>query len=310
MKIGVYTDGLRNLSLEDALTQLTAIGVHSIELGTGNWSPAPHIDVGRLIRDAQARQRFTDLLDRFNVSVSALNASGNVLDPRSGKEQLLILKQTIQLAGLLGVDTVVAMSGLPAAPGDNTPNWIVTAWPEENHKILERQWDSAVKLWQEISRHGEQNDVRSLALELHPYQLVYNVRTFEKLRAAVGETIRVNLDPSHLMWMGMDPIAVIQRLSETPGTIGHAHMKDTKILNESRINSPLETLPFSRTTDRAWNYVTLGHGHPDPEDFWPKLISALRAGGYDGELSIEHEDEDLPGMDGVKESVDLLRRLV
>ena len=61
-------------------------------------------------------------------------------------------------------------------------------------------------------------------------------------------------------------------------------------------------------TGRAWNYVTLGHGND--EAWWRRFCAALAAIGYDDVLSIEHEDMALPPVEGVAQSVALLRRVM
>ena len=43
MKIGLFTDGLTHLSFEDALRKASQLGVQAIEIGTGNFSPAPRL---------------------------------------------------------------------------------------------------------------------------------------------------------------------------------------------------------------------------------------------------------------------------
>src|SRR5260370_36186257 len=54
-------------------------------------------------------------------------------------------------------------------------------------------------------------------------------------------------------------------------------------------------------TYRAWNYVTLGHGHD--EAWWRQFCRALAAVGHDDVLSIEREDVALPPIEGVAQSV-------
>jgi sugar phosphate isomerase/epimerase len=217
------------------------------------------------------------------------------------------LRDTIRLASLLGVDTVVCMSGLPAAPGDHTPNWITTCWPPETTEILQAQWDIAIPYWRDLGAFARQQNVQ-LALEMHANQLVYNAPTLVRLREAAGPVVGANLDPSHLMWMGADPIRTARALE---GAIYHVHAKDTRLESgRQALTSRLETLPWERVDDRAWNYVTLGDGHPGGIEFWSQFISALRASGYTGTLSIEHEDLALPPIDGVRRSVDLLRAAV
>ncbi|WP_218621632.1 sugar phosphate isomerase/epimerase family protein [Microbacterium oleivorans] len=286
------------------------LGVTDIELGTGNWSPAPHVNLDRLLADEGARTELLDLVVRHGVTLTALNASGNILHPVTGVEHRRVLDDTIRLAGLLGVPTVVAMSGLPAAPGDRYPNWVTTAWPPENHEILAHQWDIAIPAWTEVAALAADSGVHTVALELHPHQLVYNPRSFRRLRDAVGERISINLDPSHLMWLGADPIAVIASLTDVPGAIGHVHAKDTQILRDAQINTTLETTPFEQVADRSWNYITLGSGHPEGARYWARFVAALHSAGYDGMLSIEHEDEARPRLDGVAESVRILSEAI
>lgn len=76
---------------------------------------------------------------------------------------------------------------------------------------------------------------------------------------------------------------------------------------EAKINSCYETHPFEQVEDRAWNYVTLGRGHTGGSEFWAAVIAALSNAGYDGALSIEHEDASQQRVDGVAESVAALR---
>lgn len=310
MRIGLFTDSLRDRPLEDALRDAADVGITDIELGTGNWSPAPHVDLAALLVDEDARTQLRAQLDRHGLDLVALNASGNILHPVTGPGQREVLEATIRLAGLLEVPTVVAMSGLPAAHGDSYPNWITTAWPLENHDILAYQWELATRVWTEIVALADASGVQTIALELHPHQLVYNPRSYLRLREAVGDRVSINLDPSHLMWLGAEPIDVIHSLGGLSGAIGHVHAKDTLILPQARINTTLETLPFEQVADRAWNYITLGEGHPDGIDYWTRFVAALANAGYDGVLSIEHEDEARPRLDGVIDSIRILQAAI
>ena len=91
--------------------------------------------------------------------------------------------------------------------------------------------------------HAGNCGVDKLCLELHGHQNVYNVATLHRLRDAVGEVVGANLDPSHLMWMGADPIAAAHALGDA---IYYVHAKDTRI--DSRIagvNGIIDTTPGS-----------------------------------------------------------------
>lgn len=59
---------------------------------------------------------------------------------------------------------------------------------------------------------------------------------------------------------------------------------------------------------RSWSYITLGIGHG--EGWWRRICYRLRMGGYDGWLSIEHEEVRLGSYEGLAKSVRLLRDLL
>ena len=54
----------------------------------------------------------------------------------------------------------------------------------------------------------------------------------------------------------------------------------------------------------------LGEGHPDGIDYWTRFVAALANAGYDGVLSIEHEDEARPRLDGVIDSIRILQAAI
>jgi sugar phosphate isomerase/epimerase len=306
MKIGMVTDGLGDLTFDDMLAAAATLGVDCIEFATGNWSTAPHIDIDRLLADAAARETFLGKIRDHGLAISALNCNGNSLHPGpSGGQHDAVVRKTIALAPLIGVDRVVMMSGCPGAPGDKHPNWITVAWPPETTEILDWQWNEVViPYWRDLVAYAGREGVDHLCLEMHGQQNVYNVETLLRLRAAVGETVGANFDPSHLMWMGADPIAAIAALGPA---IYHVHAKDTRIEPPAAVNSLIEVKSSGKAAERSWNYVTLGYGHGD--QFWRDFCLTLRRAGYDGVLSIEHEDMSLSPLEGLRKSVDLLRRV-
>ncbi len=308
MKIGLVTDSLAHLPLSDLLATARAEGVSMLEFGCGNWSSAPHLDVDGLLASEAARSAFLRDLAAHGLSLSALNCSGNPLHPgASGAQHRAVTNKTIRLAGLLGVGRVVMMSGLPGGgPRDETANWITTAWPPETARALTYQWDDVIlPYWSGLVGEAKANGVDKLCLELHGHQAVYNVATLLRLRAAVGPVVGANFDPSHLFWMGADPLAAVRALGPA---IYHVHAKDTRMdAANAAVNSAIDTTPMADLAHRSWGYVTLGFGHGD--SWWREFCIALRLAGYDDVLSIEHEDLLLPPEDGVRRSVALLRNV-
>jgi sugar phosphate isomerase/epimerase len=307
MKIGLFTDGLVNLGFTEVLAKAASLGVHAIEIGTGNFSPAPHCDLDRLLSSSSARSEFLREIHSRNLELAALNCSGNPLHPNEGlaRSAADITRKTIQLAGMLGVPRIVCMSGCPGTPqGGGYPNWVVRRWPDEFRELLEWQWrEHVIPFWAEMAEVANAAGVRHLCFELHPGMCVYNVSSFQRLRSAIGEVIAVNLDPSHFFFQGMDPLAVIGALG---ATIGFVHAKDARVEPYNlAVQGSLDVQPVRVVRDLVWVYRTLGYGHGAP--FWGEFASALRSQGYDGVLSIEHEDPLMDAEEAIERAVALLK---
>lgn len=307
MKLGFVSDSLGSLSFDTLLDSAARLGVSGVEVNTGGWSTAPHFDLQAMKRSADARRNFTRAFEDRGLEIIALNANGNPLHPTQ-PEQGECLRDTIRLAGELGIKTVCTMSGLPAGRADDLmPNWVVSSWPPETQDILRYQWEEKLlPFWTEIAALAKECGVDRIALELHGNQCVYNVPSLLKLRSAVGPAIGANLDPSHLFWMGADPLVAAEALGDA---IFHVHAKDT-MLNApvQATTSLLENGSLMNIPARSWSYVTLGFGHG--ETWWRQFCYRLRMAGYDGWLSIEHEDVLLNSLEGLEKSVTLLKTVM
>jgi len=308
MRIGLTTDSLSQLSLDELLKTAANLGIQTLEFSCGGWSSAPHLNLNALLENEMERANFLTKIRAHGLEISALNCSGNQLAPgERGKSNDQVVRGTLKLAGLLGIQRIVMMSGLPGGPGDQNANWITTAWPPEVHEILRYQWeDVALPYWRDLAKLARANGVEKICIEQHAHQLVYNTETVLKLRDAIGELVGVNFDPSHALWMGGDPLRAIRQLR---GAIYHVHAKDTRIdPQNSAINTLLDTKLNDRVAERAWNYVTLGYGHS--EIWWRDFVIQLKQNGYDDVLSIEHEDYSLPPLVGVQRSIELLKNVI
>ncbi len=308
MRIGMITDSLADMSVDEVVRTSAELGIERLEFAGGNWSRAPHLKLDRMLESETERREFLARLKDHGIALSALNCSGNPVHPgEHGKRHREVTEKTIKLASLLGVERVVMMSGCPGGPGDANANWVTTCWPAEMQTILRYQWEEVlIPYWRGLVTYANGLGIRKLCLELHGHQNVYSVETFERLRDAVGDTVGVNFDPSHLMWMGADPLQAIPALD---GAIYHVHAKDTRIEPAiAALNGRIEFKTNDRASERAWNYVTLGLGHDDA--WWRKFCQALRAVGYDDVLSIEHEDMTMTPLEGVRRSVELLKRVM
>ena len=152
---------------------------------------------------------------------------------------------------------------------------------------------------------AEDCGIEQIALENHGMQLVYNPETLLRLRDAVGPMVGMNLDPSHMFWMGGDPIEAARVLGEH-NAIYHIHGKDSR--PERRYwqpNGMLDTKPIDAFASRAWNYVAVGAGHG--AQWWKEFFSVARMSGYNGVVSLEMEDLTLSMLDGHLASLRVLR---
>jgi sugar phosphate isomerase/epimerase len=306
--IGLVTDSLAGLALDTLIDTAGVLGIAALEFGCGNWSTAPHLNLETLLQDGDRRRTLLARLADRGLTISALNCSGNPLHPGAlGEQHRQVTSMTIRLAALLGVDRVVMMSGCPGGPGDANANWVTTSWPPEASRVLAWQWEEVViPYWSGLVAEASDAGVTRLCLELHGQQNVYNVSSFHRLRDAVGPVVGVNFDPSHLFWMGADPIAAIEQLG---AAIYHVHAKDTRINPQTTArNGLIDVTPNDDVANRSWSYVTLGQGHDLA--WWRGFCMALRRAGYDDVLSIEHEDLMLSPEEGVQRSVDLLHAVL
>jgi sugar phosphate isomerase/epimerase len=114
MKLGFVSDSLSGQSLTDMLDNAQRMGVDGIEVNTGGWSTAPHCDLNAMLGDASARRAFAREFETRGLEIASLNANGNPLHP-TDRAQSECLKDTIRLAGEMGIKTVCTMSGLPSA---------------------------------------------------------------------------------------------------------------------------------------------------------------------------------------------------
>ena len=81
MRIGLFTDSLQDLPFTEALDWIAMQGIEAVEIGTGNFSNAPHCDVDKLLQDPKARAEFKAAVESRGLTLSALNCNGNLLDP-------------------------------------------------------------------------------------------------------------------------------------------------------------------------------------------------------------------------------------
>lgn len=310
MKLGVLTVPLYGMSLEDALSYLHGLGVQAVEIGVGGCPGNTHLNPVDYLGKPEKIEELKALFAKYDMEVAALSCHENGVHPNKehAAKATEDFENAVLMAEQLGVKTIVTFSGCPGdCPDSKYPNWVTCPWPEDFLEILDYQWNEClIPWWKKEVAFAREHGVHQIALEMHPGFCVYNPETLLKLREAVGPEIGANFDPSHLYWQGIDPVAGIRMLE---GAIYHFHAKDTRIdaYNTARIGV-LDTKHYGDIAGRAWSFRTVGYGHGEME--WKEMITALKTVGYDGVISIEHEDAMMSVKEGLEKAVALLKNVI
>jgi sugar phosphate isomerase/epimerase len=317
MKLGAYTACLHDRSIDETLKTLGEFGLTSAEINSGGFIPAPHLPIDDILASAGAREEYLGKFAQAGIALTGLNVNGNPLnpDPKVGPKHAADLHRTIDVAAALGIKRVVTMSGLPAGePGGTVANWVVNPWDSQYLDILDYQWNEvAIPFWRDIQARAAAADVK-VAIEMHPHNLVFNPPTLRRLVEQTNAThVGAEMDPSHLFWQGIDPVAAVEYLGDL---VFHAAAKDTRInAGNVKLSGVLDDR-FTRTMVDAlnlggdntlntwprqpsWQFVAVGRGH-GVDDFWVPFLRALHDVDPDMAVNIEHEDTELDQVEGLR----------
>jgi sugar phosphate isomerase/epimerase len=323
MKLGAYTACLHDLPLPEALKTLADMGLTSAEINSGGFLPSPHLPIAELLKSADARSEYLGVYADNGIELTALNCNGNPLDPDpEGRKQADDLFTSIELAAKLGVKRVVTMSGTPGSePSSTRPVWNVLPWHSAFLETQDYQWnDVAVPFWNKVQAAAADADVK-VCIEMHPGNVVFNPRTLERLVTETNAThVGAEMDPSHLFWQGIDPTEATKSLGSL---VYNAAAKDTRINPLSRVNGNLDDaftwLPLGEpgslglggryTLPRwpenpSWDFVAVGRGHD--VDWWTGFLAALHDIDPDMAVNIEHEDQELDQLGGLRSAAETL----
>ena len=311
MKLCVLTVPLYGMSLDAACKYLADSGVQALEIGCGGSPGRGHCDPDVLLHDDAKLKEFADTIKRHGLELAALSCHGNGVHPNpeiAARDHQDFVNACL-LAEKLGVKTIVTFSGCPGgSPEDKTPNWVTCPWPTDFADALKYQWEVLIDYWKKASAFAMEHGVERIALEMHPGFCVYNPETMLRLREAVGPIMGANFDPSHLFWQGCDPVESIRKLGEA-GAIYHFHAKDTKIdAANTAVNGVLDNKHYGDALHRSWIFRSVGYGHD--YQIWKDIISMLLKVGYDGPVSIEHEDALMSVNEGLQKAISLLKEVM
>jgi sugar phosphate isomerase/epimerase len=289
MKLGMLTACLPDLSLEQIAAWAGDAGYEALEVAAwprtgGRDFEAAHLPIGEF--NGQVADETKALFERHRLELSALAYYENNLhpDPRRRAEIHAHLKAVIDAAAALDVPYVGTFIGR---------DW--------NRSVADNLAEGE-KVFPEIVEYAGERGV-SVIIENcvmegwhpdgYPGNLAYSPELWEWM-FSLG--LYLNWDPSHLTWIGIDPVKTIAPYADR---IVHAQAKDMELQSGAIDRYGF----FGKAVRRPdpwdvgwWRYRVPGRGQVD----WNAVVDALYENGFTGTLSVEHED---PVWSGTEEKV-------
>jgi sugar phosphate isomerase/epimerase len=286
MKLGMLTACLPAWSLDEIADFAQSEGFERLEVAVwpsvgGREFEASHLPVSTLTAEDVARTRAT--LDRTGLEISALAYYENNLhqDPARRAEVHAHLKHAIDAAQLLGVPYVGTFIG------------------RDNSKSVVENMREGERVLPELVAYAAERDVKLIIENCvmegwhpdgYPGNLAYSPELWTWL---TGLGFYLNWDPSHLTWIGIDPVETILPFAPF---IAHAQAKDVELFPAKR-----NEFGFFGKIDKGgnpwemgwWRFRVPGRGQVD----WSRVVDRLYEAGFTGTLSVEHEDPLWGGTD-------------
>jgi sugar phosphate isomerase/epimerase len=285
MKLGLLTAPFPETPLNEVADWTASNGFTTIEIACWpasggekrRYAGTSHIDVDG-ISDVRASE-IADEMSGKGLEISGLGYYPNPLHPDDDHAAMVIdhLKKVIVAAGKMGVEVVNTFIGA------------------DRSLTQDENWEKATRVWPEILSCAQDNGVK-IAIENCPmifsknewpsgHNLAYNPKIWRRMLEEFGETIGLNFDPSHLIWLMIDIESAIMEFGER---FYHFQAKDVMIDYEGLYDNG------TLSSGMGWQIPRLpGLGHVD----WAVVFSSLYRVGYDGPIIIEHEDRDFEETD-------------
>ena len=290
MKLGFLTGCLGGMPLEKIADFAARQGYQALEVAawpvvnTRDYSGSD-IDVANM--DAKRVQEMKRIFSDRGLEISSLAYYENMLhhDLQVRQSYLDHLSRVIDAAAMLGVELVGTFVG------------------RDKTKTIADNMEEFERVFQGILHHAEAKDIK-IMIENCPMpgwqvegwagNVAYSPEFWQEMfRRVPSQSFGLNFDPSHLHWLGIDYIRAAREFSSR---IFHAHAKDTVIFKDKLYEYGIYGKQIKRNgvwDTGWWSYRMPGRGEID----WGKFIATLKESGYQGVLSIEHEDPDYEGSE-------------
>jgi len=102
--IGVFDPVYPNLSIEEMLDKVTALGLEAMEIGTGGYPGANHCPIDEIYNDSAKAKAWVKKFDDRGIRVATLSCHGNPVhpDPKHAARDAETFRRTVQLAEKIG----------------------------------------------------------------------------------------------------------------------------------------------------------------------------------------------------------------
>jgi sugar phosphate isomerase/epimerase len=305
VKLGFLTSCMPERSLEDIAAWAAANRYEALELAA--WPQlgdrpftASHVRADAF--DESEAERVRKALDDNGLVLSALAYYDNNLAPDAAE------REAYHAHLRACVDAAAALGGVPVGTFIGRDPGRTVA---ENLREAERVFPPLVEY---AGERGVRLMIENCVMEGwhpdgYPGNLAYSPELWEWM-FELG--LYLNFDPSHLLWLGIDPVEALRPYVDR---VAHAHAKDAETFSIQRNRYGFFGRLATREADPWdmgwWRYRIPGLGHVDFSGY----IDTLYEGGFDGVLSVEHEDPVLAGTpelveQGLQVARDNLRPLV
>jgi sugar phosphate isomerase/epimerase len=296
MRLGLLTAPFPETPLDEVVAWTAGNGFESIEIAcwprstgpTRRYAGTSHIDVANLSRDAG--QELAAQIRETGLHISGLGFYPNPLHPDPDHRETVIghLRHVISAAESMDVPLVNTFMGGDAA-----------LTQDEN-------WERALQIWPDIVAFAQDHG-RKITIENCPmifsrdewpagHNIAWSPYVWRRILERWGETIGLNYDPSHLVWLMIDQSRFIKEFGPH---ILHVQAKDLTIDRDGLYERG------TLSSGIGWQVPRLpGLGDVD----WARFHADLYRAGYDGDIIIEHEDRGFEKTDELVKRGFLLAR--
>lgn len=307
MYLGFLTGCLGGIPLKEKAKWASEQGVKALELScwprtnSRDYSGS-EIDVANFTEE-EAKE-IKEYFKEYGLSISSLAYYDNNLDRDLEKRSFINnhFKKCVDAAVLLGVPAVGTFIG------------------RNIDKSIEDNFDEFEVVFRDLVGYAEERGIKVMIENCHmvgwqvpglPGTISFTPELWrEMFKRVSNKNFGLNYDPSHLIGMLMN---YIEPIKEFKDRIFHVHAKDTEVFEDKLKEYGVFNKQLNKTHEDFGFWVPKMPGLGQIN--WKRFISELHEIGYEGVISIEHEDPLYEGSEekvkqGLKLGIEYLSKLV